>query len=168
MKISWQHFLIAISYFLYYFSLHTIWTRFFFFFFFSLGFFSTTHVSHSFPLSSFFFFFFQFIPDHLFSLALSLSLSLHFLFLLLFSFLFSSLHTHTHTHTQPTWPSSISFLFFFYLVLIHFVVTMELRQAFMLLICCFYFDFRFFVLIKFVFFPVLELLLCLCFDSVIV
>ena len=127
-----------------------------FIFFFSLTFKNTPDsLFHSLALSFFFSFFFTFALRFLFLLDSRTLSSMIFwlLFALLFSFLFSSLHTHSrHGHRL-----SFSFLFFLpsFLVLIHFVVTMELRQAFMLLICCFCFDFRFVVLIKFVFFSVL-------------
>ena len=74
---------------------------------------------------------------------------------------------HHQVHANLVGSNRFLSLFFFFLpsflVLIHFVVTMELRSTFMFLICCFCFDFRFFVLIKFVFFPVLDLLLCVDF-----
>ena len=84
-------------------------------FFFSWFFLHHPHI----PLLSFIYLLFLSLLVHSGSF-LQLSLSLFFYF---FYFYF------THTHTQPTWPSSIFFFkkIFFYLVLIHFVVTMELR-----------------------------------------
>ena len=88
------------------------------------------------------FFYFLFLPhiqEHS-GLSLSFSSSLYFslfLFLLdsrtlssmIFWFLFYFYFLSSSAHfTQPTWPSSIFFFFLpSFLVLIHFVVTMELR-----------------------------------------
>ena len=93
------------------------------FLFFPLGFFSTTHISHSFPLSTFFFFF-QFIPDHFFSSAISFSFSSS-LFFLLFLFLLDSrtlspsislkqILSHTHRSLAKKWRSVFYMFFFFF------------------------------------------------------
>ena len=139
-KILWQHFLIAISYFSF--------LNFFHMFFFSLGFFSTTHISHSYLYLSFFFFF-QFILDHFFSyLSLSLFLSLALsLFFLLFLFLPDSRtlspsishkqilsHTHIdHWQRSGNWRSTqigiLHFCFCFF-GLISFILLFRFLQAY--------------------------------------
>ena len=98
-------------------------------------FFSTTHVSHSFPLSTFFFFF-QFIPDHFFnylSLSFSSSLFFHFFYFYLIlehSLPLSHIKKFSLTHTQITDReveiSVLRFFFFFY----QFILLFRFHQAY--------------------------------------
>ena len=142
MKILWQYFLIVMFYYLYYFSLHTVSHTYFFFFF--LGFLSSTHISHSFPLSTFFFFF-QFIPDHFFSyLSLFLQLSfLTFYFYLILEHSISLSHTNKFSlihidHWQRSGDrcSTCLFVFFFFCLfvfffgLISFILLFRFHQAY--------------------------------------
>ena len=102
MKILW--------YFLYYFSLHTVWTRCFFFsfffFVFSLGFFSTTPFLYPTPFLYLPSFSFSSSSFQIISSSLSLSLSLYF-FYFYFYFLSSLAH---FTHTQP---ADMAFVYLF-------------------------------------------------------
>ena len=119
MKISWQHFLIAIFYFLYYFSLHTIWTRCFFFFFFFFFFLLVFSPPPTYPTPFLYlpsFSFSSFIPDYFFSSrSLSYSLALSLFTFSISTSIFFPLQLTSHTHTQPTWPSSIFYFLFFIL-----------------------------------------------------
>ena len=118
-----------------------------FIYFFSLGFSSTTHVSHylHLPFFFFFFFFFQFIPDHLcvwqppahFSLSVSFSF---FLFLLHKHTNFSPSISHkqilSHTHIDHRqrsgdWRSTqIGVLHFFFFGLSSFILLLRFHQAY--------------------------------------
>ena len=96
-------------------------------------------------------------------------LCLHFCFL--FSFFFISLHSHTAGREIGL---RLSFLFFFFFLLLFlFWFTLLLQWSLDRLSCPWSVVFvliliRFVVLIKFVFFPILDLLLCLCFDCITV